>query len=196
MIKFSRRWAMPNKNTFNCAPIHEFVQRYINHFKPIVDSFCGENPFVLIHSNDMNPDKPTNHHLDAVEFLKKMKKDHFKLGLFDPPYSLRQCKECYEGMGKKLTHADTLDASFRRVKDELDPLIVEGGIVLSFGWNTVGMGKKKGYEIVEIMLVSHGGHHQDTICTAEYKIHNDLEKERKARAFLAKTVLSEKVLDL
>ena len=38
-------------------------------------------------------------------------------------------------------------------------------VVLSFGWNSTGMGS--GFEPVEIMLVAHGGAHNDTICFAE-----------------------------
>jgi hypothetical protein len=50
------------------------------------------------------------------------------------------------------------------------PVLLDNGIVLSFGWNTVGMGKKRGFEILEIMLVCHGGAHNDTICMAERRI--------------------------
>ncbi len=39
--------------------------------------------------------------------------------------------------------------------------------VLSFGWSTSCMGKKRGYRIDEILLVAHGGGHHDTICVAE-----------------------------
>jgi hypothetical protein len=31
------------------------------------------------------------------------------------------------------------------------------------------MGKKHGFEIIEVMLVAHGGAHNDTICMAERK---------------------------
>jgi hypothetical protein len=54
-------------------------------------------------------------------------------------------------------------------RDVIAELMGDGGVVLSFGWNTIGMGKKRGFEIVEIMLVSHGGAHNDTICLAERK---------------------------
>ena len=30
-------------------------------------------------------------------------------------------------------------------------------------------GKTKGFEIIEILLVAHGGWHNDTICTVDYK---------------------------
>ena len=42
--------------------------------------------------------------------------------------------------------------------------------MLSFGWNTVGMGKRHGYEQIEIMLCCHGGAHNDTICLAERRL--------------------------
>ncbi len=44
------------------------------------------------------------------------------------------------------------------------------GIVISFGWNTNGIGKTKGFEIIEILMVAHGGSHNDTICTVERKL--------------------------
>lgn len=44
-------------------------------------------------------------------------------------------------------------------------------IVISFGWNSGGIGKKYGFEIAEILMVAHGGWHNDTICTVEMKLH-------------------------
>jgi hypothetical protein len=44
-----------------------------------------------------------------------------------------------------------------------------GGIVLSFGWNTNGIGLARGFNIEEILLVAHGGAKNDTICTVERK---------------------------
>ena len=43
------------------------------------------------------------------------------------------------------------------------------GKVISFGWNSNGIGKTLGFEQVEILMVAHGGHHNDTICTVEVK---------------------------
>lgn len=43
-------------------------------------------------------------------------------------------------------------------------------IVISFGWNTNGMEINRGFKIEEILLVAHGGAHNDTICTVERKI--------------------------
>ena len=45
----------------------------------------------------------------------------------------------------------------------------KGGIVLSCGWNSMGIGKTRGFEIIEILLVAHGGAKNDTIVTVEVK---------------------------
>ena len=49
------------------------------------------------------------------------------------------------------------------VKSYLSKLEVTapGGIVLSFGWNSVGMGLNRGYELIEILLCCHGGAHYE-----------------------------------
>ncbi|GAH81276.1 unnamed protein product [marine sediment metagenome] len=47
--------------------------------------------------------------------------------------------------------------------------IKKGGIVISFGWNSGGFGKNREFEIKEILLVAHGGNHNDTICVVEVK---------------------------
>ena len=65
-----------------------------------------------------------------------------------------------------------LDASFGKVKDILSSKIKGGGLAISFGWSSGGFGKNRGFEIEEILLVPHGGHHYDTIVVVERKIHN------------------------
>lgn len=62
---------------------------------------------------------------------------------------------------------DTQSKSWSDWKNAISNIITENGIVLSFGWNTVGMGKTRGFEIIEILMVCHGGMHNDTICLAE-----------------------------
>lgn len=41
------------------------------------------------------------------------------------------------------------------------------GYVLSFGWNSTGLGKKRGFSLVDLLVINHGGSHNDTICIAE-----------------------------
>jgi len=110
--------------------------------------------------------------MDSVDFLDMLIANDIKadLGIFDPPYSPRQIQECYSGIGKPVTIEDTQMVSIRReTRNSLCDLIEVGGYVLSFGWNSAGMGKARNFEIVEILMVCHGGWHNDTICMAERK---------------------------
>lgn len=59
---------------------------------------------------------------------------------------------------------------YRRVRNALDVLLPHGGVALSFGWNSSGFGRERGYAMREILIVCHGGAHNDTICTAEVKL--------------------------
>ncbi len=107
--------------------------------------------------------------MDAEEFCRSGIPS-VDLALFDPPYSPRQISEHYRAAGREVTQADTQSAAlYKRVRDAIDPLIIPGGIVLSFGWSSNGMGKARGYQLEEILLVAHGGAHHDTICIAERK---------------------------
>ena len=167
-IAFGREFAMPNAETFSIKPIEEFVLRYLTRSLVSIDPFA-RNRALATWRNDIDPATAAPSHMDAEDFCRSVdiKAD---LALFDPPYSPRQISECYKGFGREITTKDTQNAAlYKRVRDALNPLIVPGGIVLSFGWSSNGMGKGRGYKIEEILLVAHGGAHNDTICIAERK---------------------------
>jgi hypothetical protein len=68
---------------------------------------------------------------------------------------------------------DTQTAALkRRCREHIARLLRTGGHVLSFGWNTVGMGA--GFERVETLLVCHGGDHNDTICVVDRAVQGRL----------------------
>ena len=134
----------------------------------IVDPFANDCKYGTI-TNDLNPKYNTTYNLDALDFLKLIDSNSVDVVLYDPPYSPRQVKECYEGMGLTIT-AEQTKASFRaRHLDEIARILKPGGVCLSFGWNTNGVGKKRGFEIIEILIVPHGGSKNDTLCTVEVK---------------------------
>lgn len=161
----------PSKNTFLIKPIAKLLQRYVRNGKGWIDPFAGNNSPAEF-TNDLNPNTKTKYHLEALEFCKMMnKKVKFYNGvLFDPPYSPRQIKEVYEGIGLK-TNKKTIQASFWwSIKNILAPKIKPNGLAISCCWNTSGFGKQNGFEIIEILLVNHSAHHNDTIVTVEKKI--------------------------
>lgn len=170
VIAFGRSFAMPNAETFSIKPVAEFVRRYLDACPGLsIDPFA-RNKNLCHFTNDIDPSTRAQFHLDAEEFCRQPHLRPCTLALFDPPYSPRQISECYKGCGIEVTTKDTQNAAlYKRVRDALDPLIEPGGIVLSFGWSSNGMGKTRGYKIEEILLVAHGGAHNDTICIAERK---------------------------
>ena len=163
-----REWAFPSSRTFTVKPIKKFVERWIIGSQVIVDPFTNNCKYGTI-TNDLNPAYDTDYHLDALDFLKLIPDESCDCVIYDPPYSLRQVKECYEGVGINVTQEHT-QASWRaKHLDEIQRILKPGGIALSFGWNTNGVGKKRGFEISEILIVAHGGSKYDTLCVAEIK---------------------------
>jgi len=91
--------------------------------------------------------------------------------IVDPPYSPRQMVECYNKVGMQKGVGGSQNAAlYKRTRDALIPLLTPDAVVLSFGWNSAGMGTKRGFEIIEILLCAHGGGHNDTICVAEHRL--------------------------
>jgi hypothetical protein len=170
-LRFTRDFAMPNAETFSMKPVGEFVRAYLACAKVSVDPFARDRDWAT-YTNDINPKTTARSHQDAETFLKDLASLEVRadLGLFDPPYSPRQVSEHYKAAGVAVTTEDTQNGRlYKRVRDALDRIMLPGGIVLSFGWQSAGMGTGRGYELIEIKLVAHGGGHNDTICIAERK---------------------------
>lgn len=170
--RFSRFWAMPSEDTFTIPPIGDFVRRYLADSKVSVDPFARNNGWAT-YRNDINPQTSATFHLDAVDFLMELRqrKITVDLAILDPPYSPRQISESYRAAGRKVSMVDTQNAALMsRVRTALLPLLMPTAIVLSFGWNSCGMGKD--FERIETMLVAHGSAHNDTICVAERQMVN------------------------
>jgi len=167
-MKINRVWAMPNKWTFIIKPIKELVNYYAKSGDGWVDPFAGKYSPAEI-TNDLNPDLNTTHHLDAKEFVDNLK-GSYKGVFIDPPYSYRQITEHYAKAGIKASQLDTSSNFYNRVMNGICDKIIKDGFAISCGWNSNAFGKNRGFEIIEILLVAHGGHHNDTIVTVERKI--------------------------
>ena len=148
-IRIERAWAMPSKNTFSIKPIRLLIEQ-----EKTLGLWIDPFPF---------PFKQ-----DALEYLAMFKDGGVAGCLFDPPYSPRQLKECYDSLGQSLT--DATSGVWCRWKDAIARVIEPGGKVISFGWSSNGLGRTRGFTITRILLVAHGGNHNDTICTVEEKV--------------------------
>ena len=143
-----RKWAMPNKRTFQILPIKELLVS-----EGVTDSWL--DPF------------PYPYKMDAIDYLKQFEDNSAEGVVFDPPYSPRQLKECYDELGMALH--DTKSSVWANWKDAIARVIRPLGKCISFGWSTNGLGITRGFRLDRILLIAHGGNHNDTIVTVEVK---------------------------
>lgn len=172
-----RIWAMPFKWTFVIRPIKKLLKEEIQGGL-WADPFCGRYSPAQI-KNDLNPEMTSAktsdsadfiYHMDALEFLKLHKDESFDGVLFDPPYSITQAAQCYKSFGKEKLKVSVSSMQYwASVKNEIARIIKPGGKAICFGWTSMGLGINRGFEIIRILLVPHGGSKNDTICTVEIK---------------------------
>jgi len=111
---------------------------------------------------DLNKEMPADYHMDAFMFVLMAKKEGliFDTIIFDPPYNLRKSREKYLGI---------YTSELRKIKSELPNIINNNGVVISYGYDSSGMGRRRGFELIHVCIVNHSGDHNDTICIIEQK---------------------------
>ena len=108
--------------------------------------------------------------MDALDFLKMFDNDSVDGVVYDPPCSVRQVSECYKSVGIEVAQETTRSDWWTKHKKEIARIVKSNGKVICFGWNSMGIGKTNNFKMVKILLVPHGGIHNDTIVTVEHKI--------------------------
>ena len=159
---------MPNKNTFNIKPIKELIDKYIKEDKIIIDPFANNSKIATI-TNDLDTQYNTNFHLDALDFLRLFEDNSIDIILYDPPYSPRQVSESYKKLGKTVNMQMTQASYWSKQKDEIARILKLNGIVISCSWNSNGVGNRRGFSQEELLVVAHGGNHNDTLVVVERK---------------------------
>ena len=174
-MEIKRQWAMPNSMTFSIKPIGDLIRKHISETQArfmtlggstFIDPFARNNDLADI-TNDLDPSTKAHFHIDALDWLKSFGDASVTGVLFDPPYSPRQVSECYKKLGKTVNTQTTQASFWSALKQEISRIVKCGGIVITCGWNSGGIGKNLGFSLVEILLVPHGGWHNDTIVTVE-----------------------------
>jgi hypothetical protein len=112
---------------------------------------------------DCDKEVPADYYMDAFDFVNFAIENDMKFDtiVLDPPYNLRKSREKY---GSRWI------GSFTKIKNELSKILSFNGIIVTLGYDSVGMSKSRGFEKIGICLVCHNGDHNDTICLKERKI--------------------------
>lgn len=175
-IRIERHWAMPSKHTFSIKPIDRLLVRVVQSMRsrhgemPVVDPFCCGNRRFADITNDLDPSVEADYHEDAIDFLRRFDNGTVAGVLFDPPYSPRQVSESYRRLGRSVNMETTQASYWSKLKSEIGRIVAPKGLCVTCGWNSGGIGRSNGFAIAEILLVPHGGWHNDTICVVEDKV--------------------------
>ena len=171
-MKIERIWEMPNKWTFKMKSCKNLLDRLV--IGTWADPFAGMySP--ATYRNDIESNRNATHNMDALDFLKSIESESVDGVLFDPPYSTEQCLRKYT---PKFKGTAGRAEYWAKCKDEIRKIVRPGGSVISFCWDSVGMGKTRGFKIEEILLICHGACHNDTVVTVDKKVYRVAGKSR------------------
>jgi hypothetical protein len=152
----SRTIAQPNKQTFTIPPIDKFIKKYTQgvktSFGEIVEPF--PHPFKQ----------------DAIIYLQSLPDNYADVILLDPPYSQRQLKEVYDGIGG--FHYQMNNSYWSKINNQCWRVLKPSGVCIKFGWNSSKIDPNA--EIIDGMIVCHGSMHNDTIITVQKKMNYTL----------------------
>ena len=160
---------MPSRWTFTIKPIKELLAKYIGDGVGWVDPFAGKNSPAKF-TNDLDESLEVTHTGDALDWLKTLPNNSAIGVLYDPPYSITQARKYGHKKYSSMKY-------WADVKNELTRILKVGGLAICCGWSSQGLGKNRGCQPIEILLVPHGGSKNDTIVTVEKKLNNTTNKE-------------------
>ncbi len=174
---------------FSNKHIRHIINRYLAHHNAdmfpyemqMIDpfarfSFTNDLPFCI--TNDLNPDCPTDYHLEANDFCEMILKEHgegtYDLILWDPPYTIRQLKELYDGIGLHLFQEQVQNMWGRALK-ACDKLLKVNGTFISLGYTTKGVRSRKFQtDEIHIFQSNHTPDAYDTLMTVQRKVQHNI----------------------
>lgn len=158
-MKFTHLKTPLHKYTFKAPKIKQWVENQCEGF--VLNLFAGETVLnVREHRNDIRENMNAHTHIDALQFCRDTDLV-FDTIILDPPYAFRKSMEMYEG---------AITSPFNKLKNTLISCLSCNGKVITFGYHSVSMGAKRGFEVEEICVMSHGGAIHDTIATVERRL--------------------------
>lgn len=166
-MKISYEWCMPDKWTFRMKPIKSFIEKELFKHKKILIPFAGmtrwKNHSRIIYI-DIEENRPKPYILgDCKEIMLGMieHKQKYDLIISDPPFTYFQTINTYNNQKMQ-------DITY--CKNLYNRLLKPGGIIIHCGFNSSGMGIKRGYNKLELLIVNCGGSHNDYLILKEKKM--------------------------
>lgn len=156
----------PKKYTFEMPLLKKWIEQQCRG--KVLNLFAGKVCLLVDEvRNDLDPLMPAEYHLTADQFCKIAIEKGMKFDtiILDPPYNLRKSREKYNGR---------YFGNFTVIKRMMPDILNPNGKVITLGYDTTGIGKKRGFQKIAICVVNHKGDHNDTLVLVEQKINQRL----------------------
>jgi len=149
--------------TFENKKIKKWTEDQCNKNGITLNLFAGKTKLNIKEiRNDIDIIVNAKYQYDALDFIKFWKNKHnnkkFSTVILDPPYSFRKAIEMYKG---------NYSSRFKRIADVLPDIITKNANIISFGYHSSFLGKKRGYKLLKMCVFAHGGAQHCTIAIVE-----------------------------
>ncbi len=168
-MEFTYLTQPPKRYTFQQPKLREWTEKQCKG--KVLNLFAGTTKLNVDEVRvDIDKNVPADYYMDAFEFVNLAKEQGMKFDtiILDPPYNLRKSREKYGGK---------YIGSLTKIKNALLPLMNENCIVISYGYDTVGMSKSRGFKKIGVCVICHNGDHNDTLCLVEQLIATPLNSK-------------------
>ena len=157
MLRIDRVFGRPSARTFTIPPVARLLKQEVKKSDRVCEPF------------------PYRSTTDCFEYLRSWDTESADVVLLDPPYTKRQVSDHYREHNVKVTGWHTSSGWTAKVKAEAARVIREGGIGITFGYNSNGMGKINGMRPYRILMCHSAGDHYDLLVTCERKVQSRLD---------------------
>lgn len=164
--------ASTHKWTFRVPEIRAAVEEHLEG--RVLNLFAGDsrlNHDDEVVRNDINPEIDAEYNFDAIEVADYFPPQSFDTVVLDPPFSIRNAILRYD---------DYNVGKWKLVADGVHKVIRPGGVVISLGHNSTGLGKTRGFAKEKLFIFNHKGGHHDTFCLIERQVNQTLLTQRQA----------------
>lgn len=143
--------------TFQSPKIRAWVEQ--NSSGKCLNLFAGMTKLKIDEvRNDIDKNALAEFHKDAVDFVKEWTGEKFDTVIIDPPYSYRKSMEMYGG---------NFSSRFKILADLIPSILKDGGKVISFGYHSTFLSRKRNANLIELCVFAHGGAQHCTIAIIE-----------------------------
>lgn len=156
--------------TFEAPKMKTWVEE--NSHGYCLNLFAGKTKLNLNEMRvDIDASTGPNFCTDTLDFVKYASESGMSYStiILDPPYSYRKSMEMYKGH---------LVSPFAQLADIIPSILEYRGKVISFGYHSTFLGKKRGFLLTKLCVFAHGGAQHCTIGIVEERQIDQNIKER------------------